>query len=34
VTDTFAAIGPELHAKLVDVIVRNRLPGAVADMVH
>src|SRR5450755_795266 len=34
VTDTFAAIGPELHAKLVDVVARNRLPGAVAGVVH
>ena len=30
-TDTFAAIGPELHAKLAGVVARNRLPGAVAD---
>jgi CubicO group peptidase (beta-lactamase class C family) len=34
VTDAFAAIGPELHAKLVDVVARNRLPGAVAGVVH
>jgi CubicO group peptidase (beta-lactamase class C family) len=34
VTDTFAAIGPELHAKLADVVARNRLPGAVAGVVH
>jgi len=34
VTDTFAAIGPELHAKLAGVVARNRLPGAVAGAVH
>jgi CubicO group peptidase (beta-lactamase class C family) len=34
VTDTFAAIGPELHTKLADAVARNRLPGAVAGVVH
>ena len=34
VTGTFAVIGPELHAKLAGVVARNRLPGAVAGVVH
>ncbi len=33
-TDTFAVIGPELHAKLAGVVAGNRLPGAVAGVVH
>ena len=34
VTDAFAAIGPDLHGKLAEVVARNRLPGAVAGVVH
>jgi hypothetical protein len=34
VTDTSAAIGPELHARLAAVVVTNRLSGAVAGVVH
>jgi CubicO group peptidase (beta-lactamase class C family) len=34
VADISAAIGPELRAKLIDVVARDRIPGAVAGVVH
>jgi CubicO group peptidase (beta-lactamase class C family) len=34
VTDTLAAIGPELQARLAGVVASNRLPGAVAGVVY
>src|ERR1700677_2863655 len=34
VTDTLAAIGPELQARLASVVASNRLPGAVAGVVY
>jgi CubicO group peptidase (beta-lactamase class C family) len=33
-TDTSAAVGPELPARLAGVVVTNRLSGAVAGVVH